>query len=1360
MADAKITELSVMTAPALTDIIPIADDPSGTPETQAIQLQTVLLIIDLLTEEPSVDGAADFLLLYDTSLGGVVKVLPDSLPVSEASITAHEAALSITESQISDLGTYATTSDITTAINNLVAAAPGALDTLNELAASLGDNADFAGSMTTALSGKAATTHVHNTADVTTGIFADARIGESSVTQHEAAITAGDVDINGQTADASPDGAADYVIIYDASAGTSKKVLLNNIPGGGDGDLSAVDIDTLAELNAIITDATLIDTADSRLSDARTPTSHSHDTADITTGTLAHARGGLEADVSAYAGVALIDGGTTTELKYNMGATTAPAVTEDDTGGYAVGSRWYDVTADKEYVCLDATTGTAVWGETTAAAGGGGSGDCCLTVIKKAADYTAVAGDLVVCDASSGAFTITMPASPADDDRVGVYLEHGNFTLNVTIQGNGKTLAEFGSSYVLHGPGELVVFQYDGVKWIVEGQNGAPFVDNKDHFFNSVDPTKIVRFNLASVSTATTRELTVPDASGTIELQGHTHAANDSVAVDWTARVAAESNQWQAIVYADGQFVAVSSTGTNRVMTSPDGINWTSRTVQTNSWRAITYGNGLFVGVSSDGISCVMTSADGINWLARNAPAQQWYGIAYGNGLFVAVSVDGSGVMTSPDGIDWTYRTAAESNNWVGITYGNGLFVAVSTNGTNRVMTSPDGINWTSRSAAEENSWYSVTYGNGLYVAVGSDGTHRVMTSPDGITWTARLAAEASQWNDVTYGNGVFVSTASGGTNQVMTSVDGINWTIRSAAEANAWSDVAYGNGLFVAVSTGGTNRVMTSGQQSDQLIIGEDSVPTAHAASHTDGSDDIQDATSSAKGLATATQIAKLNGIAAGATVGAGAHASNHTDGTDDIQDATASVKGLATATQIAKLDGIETAATADQTNAQITLAYDLSVAAATESDAIAQSSGSIHRWSPLRIGQAIRAGGIVKKAVQIDEAAPWHGLDCSSETSQPNACCWSNDDSVIFVLGFDRFVYQYTCTTPGDPGTASYDSKSLDCTGELNAGSGAGLDISPDGKRIYVGGNGVDKIHQYTMSTALDLSTAGAAASSPAWSSLDALIVGFAISPDETRALIVGRLGEDVFQLDFTTPGDVTSLIDSGNEFNMGGEGTNQGQASITVSPDGLTALVLNYADDTVYAYDLTEPWSAQGGTYSGNSFSVAGNDSLPLAVALNRAGTIALVAGNNEDQIEGHQLHADVSLPVFNMRPDQFLGADGTMKFVPKTGHTVRDATTVICAFGGRAEHQVDLTLTGNRTLKFNGPTKFGRYVIRLKQDGTGSRTVTWPTVPSIKWAGGSAPTLTTTGSKADRFVFVCTDATSGAEAYDAWVEAANI
>ena len=127
-----------------------------------------------------------------------------------------------------------------------------------------------------------------------------------------------------------------------------------------------------------------------------------------------------------------------------------------------------------------------------------------------------------------------------------------------------------------------------------------------------------------------------------------------------------------------------------------------------NNWLSVTYGGGLFVAVASDGTNRVMTSPDGITWTAQGAAEPNpWYSVTYGGGLFVAVSFNGTNqVMTSPDGITWTARSAAEANGWASVTYGGGFFVAVSLNGTNRVMTSPDGITWTARSAAEPNPWF------------------------------------------------------------------------------------------------------------------------------------------------------------------------------------------------------------------------------------------------------------------------------------------------------------------------------------------------------------------------------------------------------------------------------------------------------------------------------------------------------------------------------------------------------------------------------------------------------------------------------------------------------------------------------
>lgn len=50
-----------------------------------------------------------------------------------------------------DTSSYATTSDVSTAISNLVASAPSTLDTLNELAAALDNDASFSSTVSTAL---------------------------------------------------------------------------------------------------------------------------------------------------------------------------------------------------------------------------------------------------------------------------------------------------------------------------------------------------------------------------------------------------------------------------------------------------------------------------------------------------------------------------------------------------------------------------------------------------------------------------------------------------------------------------------------------------------------------------------------------------------------------------------------------------------------------------------------------------------------------------------------------------------------------------------------------------------------------------------------------------------------------------------------------------------------------------------------------------------------------------------------------------------------------------------------------------------------------------------------------------------
>jgi hypothetical protein len=79
-----------------------------------------------------------------------------------------------------------------------------------------------------------------------------------------------------------------------------------------------------------------------------------------------------------------------------------------------------------------------------------------------------------------------------------------------------------------------------------------------------------------------------------------------------------------------------------------------------------------------------------------------------------------------------------------------------------------------------------------------------------------------------------------------------------------------------------------------------------------------------------------------------------------------------------------------------------------------------------------------------------------------------------------------------------------------------------------------------------------------------------------------------------------------------------------------------------------------------------------------------------------------------------------------------YSLTDGSTIAVDWSNGATQSVTLGATG-RTVTFANPVAGQVYRLIIKQDSTGSRTITtWPT---IKWAGGSAPTLTTAASKAD-------------------------
>lgn len=92
------------------------------------------------------------------------------------------------------------------------------------------------------------------------------------------------------------------------------------------------------------------------------------------------------------------------------------------------------------------------------------------TLQTKSTTYTAVAGEFVVATLGAS-WTLTLPASPATGDRVGVYVDSVTGTSEFTVSGGAKNIGQQGTSFKLYVPGDNVTLVYNGAKWVPLAQD-------------------------------------------------------------------------------------------------------------------------------------------------------------------------------------------------------------------------------------------------------------------------------------------------------------------------------------------------------------------------------------------------------------------------------------------------------------------------------------------------------------------------------------------------------------------------------------------------------------------------------------------------------------------------------------------------------------------------------------------------------------------------------------------------------------------------------------------------------------------------------------------------------------------------
>ena len=155
--------------------------------------------------------------------------------------------------------------------------------------------------------------------------------------------------------------------------------------------------------------------------------------------------------------------GDVVNLKSKLDGTVAPAIGNDDSEGYAVGSMWFDITNDESYTCLDASTGAAIWKKITNSNSISDTGTD---------DVTAVAFQTLRYNPSNGTFTISMPATGVAGDIVRIKNVSNSLEF-ITISGNGNYIEDPDESFALvntfylSGDGISITWEFDGSNWLV-----------------------------------------------------------------------------------------------------------------------------------------------------------------------------------------------------------------------------------------------------------------------------------------------------------------------------------------------------------------------------------------------------------------------------------------------------------------------------------------------------------------------------------------------------------------------------------------------------------------------------------------------------------------------------------------------------------------------------------------------------------------------------------------------------------------------------------------------------------------------------------------------------------------------------
>lgn len=218
--------------------------------------------------------------------------------------------------------------------------------------------------------------------------------------------------------------------------------------------------------------------------------------------------------------------------------------------------------------------------------------------------------------------------------------------------------------------------------------------------------------------------------------------------------------------------------------------------------------------------------------------------------------------------------------------------------------------------------------------------------------------------------------------------------------------------------------------------------------------------------------------------------------------------------------------------------------------------------------------------------------------------------------------------------------------------------------------------------------------------------------------------------------TPSTVTALGVGSIELGHASDTTIARVSAGVVSIEGVNIVTVSSAD-TLTNKTLTAPKFADTGYIADNN----GNEQIKFSTTASAVNEFtvknAATGGAPDLQATGGDTNIDIKLTP---KGSGKVAPQASVNFGAKTAYfteTDNGNSGTADTIDWTVSNKQKSTLTGNCTFTFTAPPGPCSLILKLVQDGTGSRTVTWPA--AVHWSGGTAPTLTTTASKVDIISF---------------------